>query len=226
MTSSRSFPFLRLLVAIVFTALAVGCQTSEPPSSRAGSTASPTVKYMVVDGARLPYVEQGTGEPVVLVHGAVGDYRSWDAHRPAIAQSGFRAVSYTMRYFGKEPWAANSPPFSGQLHSSDLASFIRGLNAGPVHLVSWSYSGQVVLPVALDNPELVNSVFAYELADPTYVTDQAALKTIQESSGVMFGPVVQPLKQGDESEATRKLIDGVAARSGYFEQQPARMKER
>jgi len=36
---------------------------------------------------------------------------------------------------------------------NDLTTFIRGPNAGPVHLVAWSMSGDAVLTVALRNPE-------------------------------------------------------------------------
>ena len=226
MTPPRSFPVLRLLTTVAFTALAAGCQTADTPPSRAANVNSPAVKYMDVDGARLAYAEQGSGEPVVLIHGALGDYRLWDAHRPAIASNGFRAVSYTQRYFGTDSWSERWPPFSSQLHASDLASFLRTLKTGPAHLVTWSYSGHIALSVALDNPELVKSIFAYEPAAPTYVSNPVALKTVEENSGVMFGPAVQSLKQGDDSEAVRRVIGGVAGKGeDYFHQQPKRIQD-
>lgn len=33
---------------------------------------------MQVNGTQLEYVERGQGAPVVLVHGTLGDYRSWE----------------------------------------------------------------------------------------------------------------------------------------------------
>ena len=36
------------------------------PSS---ATSAPLVKEVEINGVRLPYVEQGSGEPVVFVHG-------------------------------------------------------------------------------------------------------------------------------------------------------------
>ena len=45
-----------------------------------------------------PYVEQGKGETVVLVHGSNSDHRIWDRHRPIIA-SGCRVIAVSQRYF-------------------------------------------------------------------------------------------------------------------------------
>ena len=211
MSSPRS---LKTLLAAACLAALVGCQT--PPT-----WTSPAVKHMDVNGARLPYVEQGAGAPVVFVHGAVSDYRTWDPHRAALARHGYRAIAYTQRYFGTEPWGQNWPPFGVATHADDLAAFIRALGAGPVHLVAWSYSGHTVLNVALKHPELVSSAFVFEPAVPSYVTDATALKAIDDDGGAAFGPSVQALKDGDNAEAVRRLIDGVGERPGYFAAQPA-----
>lgn len=141
------------------------CQT-------AATNPPPAVNYMAVNGARLPYVEQGQGAPVVFVHGGVSDHRTWQQQREAVS-SRYRAVSYTQRYFGTEAWDKNGPKFSVQTHADDLAAFIRGLNAGPAHLVAWSYGGHIALNVALKNPDLVKSAFVFEPAVPSYVTDPA-----------------------------------------------------
>jgi pimeloyl-ACP methyl ester carboxylesterase len=50
--------------------------------SAAGSS---TVREAEVDRVRLEYVEQGSGAPVVLVHGAASDQRVWEAVREALA---------------------------------------------------------------------------------------------------------------------------------------------
>lgn len=36
-----------------------------------------------INGTDLAYIEHGRGQPVVLVHGGVGDYRAWDRQMPA-----------------------------------------------------------------------------------------------------------------------------------------------
>jgi hypothetical protein len=38
---------------------------------------APAVKEVEVNGIRLPYVEHGSGDSVVFVHGAISDLRTW-----------------------------------------------------------------------------------------------------------------------------------------------------
>ena len=153
----RTTPLIAIAAFAATAALLAACQTS--PGSAPSS-----VKYMAANGARLPYVEQGQGTPVVFVHGAVSDHRTWERQRDVVSAN-YRAISYTQRYFGTEPWDKSGPKFGEQTHADDLAAFIRGLNVGPVHLVSWSYGGHITLLVALNSPELVKSVFAFEPSD-------------------------------------------------------------
>ena len=46
---------------------------------------SPLAKRMLVNGIEMPYEEQGSGPPVVFVHGAFSDSRVWEPQREAIA---------------------------------------------------------------------------------------------------------------------------------------------
>ena len=44
----------------------------------------------------LAYLEHGLGQPVVFVHGGVGDYREWELQVPASVAS-FRTVTLSCR---------------------------------------------------------------------------------------------------------------------------------
>lgn len=199
-----------LRISLVLAAAAfTGCQS--PPS------ATPPVKTMQVSGARLAYMEQGQGAPVVFVHGGVSDYRTWNRQREAVARH-YRAISYSQRYFGSEPWSDDWPKFSINTHAADLAAFIRGLNAGPVHVVGWSYGASVGLYLAQQNPELVKSAFLFEPTHATYVTDPTDLKAMADDRA-KFAPIGQALKAGDNVAAARALLDAVDDRSGVLETQ-------
>ena len=41
----------------------------------------PAFKQAIVNGVTLRYLEQGTGAPVIYVHGFIADHRTWDAQR-------------------------------------------------------------------------------------------------------------------------------------------------
>jgi len=183
------------------------------------------IRRMQVHGASLPYIAEGTGSTVVFVHGALADQRMWNRHRAFIAQR-FQAVSFTMRYFGTDPWGSDWPPFGVDTHAADLAELIRKLQAGAVHLIAWSYSGHIALTVALRYPELIKSAFIYEPGVPTYVTDPAEAGAFAADANAMFGPVFEAVQgAGDNGEGVRRLIDGSGQRSGYFDSQPGERQE-
>ena len=45
------------------------------------------VKQMSVNGVDLAYIEDGSGPTVLFVHGASGDWRTWDGFRPTFPRS-------------------------------------------------------------------------------------------------------------------------------------------
>jgi non-heme chloroperoxidase len=49
----------------------------------------------------LYYEDNGTGRPVVLLHGWPLDSRAWEAQLPALVQAGHRVVTYDRRGFGR-----------------------------------------------------------------------------------------------------------------------------
>jgi pimeloyl-ACP methyl ester carboxylesterase len=123
---------------------------------------TPPVKQLRVNGVDLAYVEEGTGPTVVFVHGANGDWRTWDWLRPAVPER-YHYVAYSLRYHLPNPWPGDGSDYSHRLHADDLVAFIQGLNAGPVHLVGSSYGGFIVTLVGIEHPELVRSAL---VSDP------------------------------------------------------------
>jgi pimeloyl-ACP methyl ester carboxylesterase len=174
----------------------------------AGTPGAPQVKEASVNGVTLIYEEQGDGAPVVFVHGAVADYRAWEAQRQAIAAH-YRFIGLNMRYHGTAPWPDDGSKYSVKTHVDDVAAFIRGLNAGPVDVVGWSSSGPIVLLVALQHPELLHSLAIHEPASMAFVTDPASLKIAGDDRQAMLAPVIAAAKAGDAAGAARLVPIGV-----------------
>jgi len=61
----------------------------------AGQSAQPT--KVRVNGVNLHYIEQERGEPLILLHGGQGDYRSWGPQVEALSPH-YRVISYSRRY--------------------------------------------------------------------------------------------------------------------------------
>src|SRR3989442_12106834 len=84
-----------------------------PCGQAIGQSTQPT--KIRVRGVELHYIEQGQGEPLILLHGGQGDYRSWEPQMKVLSQQ-YRVISYSRRYeqrvldAGRETFIARREP--------------------------------------------------------------------------------------------------------------------
>jgi hypothetical protein len=108
----------RLVSALTSAVVLAGCQMVQVPAW----TLPEGVKTLSVNGYPMAYIERGSGPTVVLVHGALNDYRTW-APQVEPLSSRFHVVAVSLRHYYPEPWKGEGK-FSLQIHSSDMATFI------------------------------------------------------------------------------------------------------
>jgi pimeloyl-ACP methyl ester carboxylesterase len=179
-------------------------------------------KEIQVNGVRLQYIDQGSGEPIVFVHGAPHDLRAWERVREEIAKR-YRFIAYTQRYFGTEPWPDEGKNYSIATHANDLAKFITALNTGPVHLVGWSHGGVVAAIAAISDPSLVRSLILYEAGIISVLpAGSPEGKIAREDRARMFGPVVAAASETGDFIRAAKLLQEVVfqLRPGEFNSLP------
>ena len=91
------------------------------------------------DGTDLYVKDWGEGRPVVLIHGWPLSSDSWDAQALALANAGFRAISYDRRGFGR-----SGQPFNGYDYDTltdDLADVLEATGARDATLIGFSMGG-------------------------------------------------------------------------------------
>ncbi len=105
-----------------------------------------------VNGARLWYGEAGQGDPVVLLHGGLGDSGLWEPVVPFLSER-FRTIRTDFRFFGRS--AGPAAPFSLR---ADTLGVLDELGLERPALVGLSVGGAVAFDLALDHPERVRAV--------------------------------------------------------------------
>lgn len=119
-----------------------------------------------VNGYSLKCVENGSGEPLVLVHGSASDYRTWQAQLEAFSKH-YRTLAYSRRYHWPNQPISDEADYAMAEHVRDLEALIRAPAIGPVHLVGHSYGAFVCLLLTIQSPQLVRSLV---LCEPPAIT--------------------------------------------------------
>jgi len=103
-----------------------------------GERVSPLLKNVCVNGVQLHYLESGSGIPVVLIHGGLGDYREWNSQIGRISNH-YRMIAYSRRYNYPNDNADILPDHSAIVEARDLAALLDALKLERVHVVGYSY---------------------------------------------------------------------------------------
>lgn len=149
------FPLIFLLLLFCLGS----CNNSDTgKTTQSEERAVPEVKSIFINGDSIHYIDIGKGDPVVFVHGTLGDYRTWGAQIDEFAKN-HRIIAYSRRFaYPNKQMINDSADYTVIPHARDLAEFIKALNLGQVHLVGHSYGAFTALLTAIDHPELVRSL--------------------------------------------------------------------
>ncbi len=109
-------------------------------------------KYATVDGLRLRYIEEGSGHPVLLLHGAsLGS--SADVFRRnlgPLATAGFRAIAFDLPGYGLSEVGGD---LSLAYQTASIPKFSDALGLKKPALIAHSRSGGMAVQLALKEPE-------------------------------------------------------------------------
>ena len=91
----------------------------------------------------LHYTDQGSGRPVVLIHGWPLSGRSWERQVPAFIQAGYRVITYDRRGFGQssQPWEG----YDYDTFAADLDALLSYLELEDAVLIGFSMGGGEVV---------------------------------------------------------------------------------
>jgi non-heme chloroperoxidase len=175
----------------------------------------------IAGNTALHYVESGSGEPIVFVHGSLSDYDYWSDQLPEFAKHG-RAIAYSRRYNTPNL----NPPISGYsaiTDGHDMAAFIDRLRLAPAHVVGHSYGAFAALVLATERPELVRTLTLAEppamslldhLPEPNTAAGKAMLRDVNMR---MVKPMQVAFRGGRSEEGVRIFIDYVFGRAGTWD---------
>ena len=155
----------------------------------------------------LNYTEQGSGTPVILMHGMFGSLSNLGNLAKVLAQS-YRVISVDLRNHGESP---HDDAMDLALMAADIVMLINDLNLARAILIGHSLGGKVAMQVALNHPDLVEQLVVADIAPVDYpqTNNAPALDALKALAGIELtsrGDADQIMSQYVADQMTRAFL--------------------
>lgn len=162
----------------------------------------------VPSGASIPFVASGAGEPLVLVHGSLCDYRYWGSQTDFLSQH-FLCVSVSLSHYWPVADGHSASEFGWKTHVAELAEFIAAMDVGPVHLLGHSRGGCVAFHLAREYPQLVKSLTLADPGGPLHI-DGMPQASAQPATDALRAQAAELIRSGAIDAGLELFVDSVS----------------
>lgn len=179
---------------------------------------------------QLHYLQQGTGFPLIIVHGLFGSSDNWRGQMRLFAEE-HQVFALDLRNHGRSPWR---PDMDFATQAADLEIFMDEHQITAAHILGHSLGGKVAMQLALNAPQRVQRLVVVDIAPVAYpphhdavfaalkALDLARLTSRGEADKALAAEVKDPavrqfllknLKRGDSGYCWQMNLDALSA--GY-----------
>jgi len=166
-------------------------------------------RWLLPNGIELHGVREGQGQILVFIHGAMGDWRSWEAQWPVFTKH-FDCISYSRRFSFPNQNHQESPHHSAIDEAQDLEYLLDHLNLNSVVLVGSSYGGFTALALAVKSSHRIKAVVAVEppMMKYAYFT-QEGREIADQFRATTIEPANLAFRSGDNEKAAKIMTRGI-----------------
>ena len=122
-------------------------------------------KFIDVNGIRLHYMEEGSGELVILLHGFPEFWFGWRKQIPVLSQH-YRVVALDMRGYNLSDKPIGISQYKIDILAKDIAELIRHLGNSEAILVGHDWGAAVAWATATLYPELISKLGILNVPHP------------------------------------------------------------
>ena len=112
--------------------------------------------YTDVDGLRMHYVDEGTGDPVVCVHGEPSWAYLYRKMAPPLVEGGYRVICPDLAGFGRSDKPTDRRWYSYDRHFEVISGVLASLDLTGATVVVQDWGGPIGLRWAVENPDRVD----------------------------------------------------------------------
>jgi len=131
---------------------------------------------------KLYYEDEGSGEPLLLIHGHTQDRRIWDPVMPRLREAGIRVLRPDLRGHGRSA----RPDFGYHWidHAADMAAVLDDAGVASATVVGYSIGGGIALEMALTMADRVGSLVLMSPVMPDRPFEPAFMENLKQVARV------------------------------------------
>jgi esterase len=155
---------------------------------------------------KLYFHVNGTGFPVVILHGLLGSSDNWRALSKPLARR-YRIYAVDLRNHGQSP---HSETMTYSVMADDLREFFERQRISEAHLVGHSLGGKIAMQMAISYPDRVKKLVVVDIAPKAYPPLQrpilTALQRLELQTFSSFGEIDAALASAIPESAIRQFL--------------------
>ena len=109
--------------------------------------------YESIDGVRLHYVDEGSGPPILMVHGQPTWSYLYRKMIPPLVAGGFRCVAPDLMGFGLSDKPADESAYTLPRHVELVKGLVKKLELKGITIIGQDWGGPISLRYAIDNQD-------------------------------------------------------------------------
>jgi len=165
--------------------------------------------HVRVNGVSIHYTIEGEGPWLTLSHSLACNLRMWDEEARRLSRR-YRVLRFDTRGHGKSE--APPGPYSLEMLAGDLRALLAAVGVHKTHFVGLSMGGMIGLTMALDAPELLDSLILCDTSS-NFSLDVEARARVVEAGGLetMVAPTLERFLSTSFRNRNQCMTEKVAA---------------
>jgi pimeloyl-ACP methyl ester carboxylesterase len=173
---------------------------------------------ITANGLRFYVVDEGTGTPVVLLHGFPDTSYLWRRLIPDLVAAGYRAIAPDLRGRGRSDRPTHVEDYRLTTVVADVAAILDALGVERAHVIGHDWGAATAWLFASLKPERVDRLVAVSVGHPS-TRGRPSLEELQKGwyRLLFLFPGIESTLQQDDWYLLRTLIQGSSDLQRYLE---------
>jgi pimeloyl-ACP methyl ester carboxylesterase len=180
--------------------------------------AGSNTKQIEVNGINFNIVDEGEGQPVLLLHGFPDSSLLWRNQLPALTKAGFRIIAPDQRGFGESEKPQDVQSYSFDKLLSDVTGILDACDVQKVHVIGHDWGAFVAWALASFVPDRVDRLVVLSVAHPQAFAS-AGIEQYEKSWYMQFfqNPFAEEVLKRDDWQLMRAWLRDTTDTERYLD---------